>query len=868
MQKLHYIWASFIFVLSNSNILDIQFFDMKEIFTSEFLELPDEDNNNENCRIKHNFTISKKLFLAFGTLMLAAILTAVVINKAVVKGTKLNIQNKTIHAPSVDMLNELYFQISESKMLIKNWVHIDKINDTPDKLKLIKLHSNAYPTLKTKLDSLKINWTEKEQQNYTRITKNIETLFEHHKYVMNMLSDFNSYSDPIKIFEAHTLVDQSGDISLLTDSLLNDIRRSAVYHERIMNQSDEAIFKAFSQLKRFSTSTGLLTGFIILTIGLITTRSISIKVRFLKNILLLMGKGILPQKINNISRDELGEMTIAVNKLVEAFKKTSKFAQQIGQGKFDSIFNPLSEKDILGNSLLEMRQSLKTANEKEEKQKEENKKQNWQTNGLARFGNILSQSRNIEDLSAAAVRFLVNYMEGIQGVLYLVTDSINEETVLELQASMACNMNELQNRISLSDGLIGDCATEKKTKYLEIIPNNYIQIKSALGEGAPNKLLLVPLLVENELFGVFEMSSMKDIEKYKINFVENALRRLAATLWTIRSNEKTLALLEQSQEQAALLAAQEEELRQNIEELSVTQDEMLITQDELEEANIRLRKNEEELENKVLERTAEIVRQKEVIERKNQDITASINYAKRIQEAMMPQIDLIKSCLPDSFVLLKPRDIVSGDFYWFGSVDNKYIIAAVDCTGHGVPGAFMSMMGDAYMNQIIKSRKITDANVILEELHYYIRRALKQDKSENQDGMDMALCVIDEKNRTVQYAGAKNPLIYINNNDIQIIRGDRSGIGGFQKHAEVKFTAHTIQVEKNAAFYIFSDGFQDQFGGQQGRKFLIKNLKTLFAEIYDLPMEEQQLVLENTFTDWLQDKYPQLDDVLVIGFRI
>ena len=261
------------------------------------------------------------------------------------------------------------------------------------------------------------------------------------------------------------------------------------------------------------------------------------------------------------------------------------------------------------------------------------------------------------------------------------------------------------------------------------------------------------------------------------------------------------------------------------------------------------------------------------IERKNKNITASINYAKRIQESMLPFNEEITKHIPNHFIFFKPRDIVSGDFYYFNTKDDKIIIAEVDCTGHGVPGAIMSMLGNDYLNQIIDLQGITSPDLVLNELHRNIRTTLKQDETENRDGMDIALIVIDPKTKTIEFAGASSPLTIIQNGEMDILLSSELPIGGFQKDKERIFTKHTISYEQPITFYVFSDGFQDQFGGPRGRRFAKKKLRKLLYEIHEKPMSEQKKFLDNTLKDWMYDpkhkrEHKQIDDILVIGVRL
>lgn len=278
------------------------------------------------------------------------------------------------------------------------------------------------------------------------------------------------------------------------------------------------------------------------------------------------------------------------------------------------------------------------------------------------------------------------------------------------------------------------------------------------------------------------------------------------------------------------------------------------------------------------------------IEKQNRDITSSINYAQRIQEALLPNIDTLSEIFPDSFVFFKPRDIVSGDFYWytaFGSsqalkdnpkpnftrvhnLDNHetgFLISAVDCTGHGIPGAFMSMIGFNLLETMTRNGTILP-DEILSRLHKVIRRQLKQDTTDNRDGMDMAICLVMDRGRKVLFAGAKNPLIAISDGELNYIKGDVFPIGGMQKEDSRNFTLHTINVEKPTSFYIFSDGYIDQFGGDHGKKFGTKAFKELLLEINHLPMERQSTILKQKMAEWMGSKYHQIDDNIIIGFKV
>jgi len=257
------------------------------------------------------------------------------------------------------------------------------------------------------------------------------------------------------------------------------------------------------------------------------------------------------------------------------------------------------------------------------------------------------------------------------------------------------------------------------------------------------------------------------------------------------------------------------------------------------------------------------------IAKQNKHIKGSIMYAKRIQEAVLTPTEIIASYLPEHFVLFKPRDIVSGDFYWAAEKSNKLIVTAADCTGHGVPGAFMSMLGIAFLNQIIAEHRNKElkANDILEELRIKVKTSLRQTGKEGEakDGMDMALCIVDKENMTMEFAGAQNPLIIVRDNEIIEYKGDIMPIG--ISYDEKLFRNNFIEIKKGDTFYIYSDGYADQFGGMPRKKFYSKRLKQYFVKINDKSLNEQNEILDKTFEAWKGD-FRQIDDVLVIGFKI
>lgn len=296
----------------------------------------------------------------------------------------------------------------------------------------------------------------------------------------------------------------------------------------------------------------------------------------------------------------------------------------------------------------------------------------------------------------------------------------------------------------------------------------------------------------------------------------------------------------------------------------------------------KLKKEQQILTQKVDERTKELREEKEkveqinskletqkkIIEVANKNITDSINYAKKIQEAILPKATKLEKIIDFISILFVPKDVVSGDFYWFEKMGKKIVLAAADCTGHGVPGAFMSMIGINNLNQIVLENKTTEPDTILKELNNSIKKALKQDDkdSESKDGMDIALTCIDYETNTLTYSGAFRPLVYIRNNELFELKGSRQPIGGSAPN-DFAYDLHTIPLQKGDVFYLFSDGYPDQFGGPKGKKLMNKNLKDKFLAIHQESPAKQKEILLTDFNAWKGDN-EQIDDILIIVIKI
>lgn len=331
--------------------------------------------------------------------------------------------------------------------------------------------------------------------------------------------------------------------------------------------------------------------------------------------------------------------------------------------------------------------------------------------------------------------------------------------------------------------------------------------------------------------------------------------------------------------------------------ISLIKSQKRLLETQVKERTVDLLETNEELQqtNEELQTTLTQVKEKNlIIQEFNEDIRQSINYAQLIQQDMLPSLKLINYYLPESFIFYQPRDIVSGDFYWFAAINdkgevlsekqsknnleedygifsvdnaNKLIIAISDCTGHGVPGAFMSIKGAVLLNQIVNFQGIVCPANILRELDNNIRYSLNQDNTHNRDGMDISILMIDFATQTLEFAGAKSNLIYIKDGNLKEIKGNILPIGGYHEEYSRDFKKITLALEPDTNYYMSSDGYKDQFGGESGKKFLKSRYKSMLLEMHKLPMNQQYQIVQETFHNWKQD-YDQVDDILVMGINI
>lgn len=283
---------------------------------------------------------------------------------------------------------------------------------------------------------------------------------------------------------------------------------------------------------------------------------------------------------------------------------------------------------------------------------------------------------------------------------------------------------------------------------------------------------------------------------------------------------------------------------------------------QLEEAQSALEKSH----NDIILINHELIRQKELTESKNNSITSSLRYAKNMQNALMPNPYILQSLFTDSFFLNKPLKIVSGDFFWVTRANGLTYAAVVDCTGHGVPGALMSVLGNNLLKEAAKLRKLCDPALILQFLQKGVNSALHQAETFNHDGMEIGICVLDEEKGEARFAGAKISLLYVQAGKLHYIKADNMAIGGLNADRQAGYQVHTIRIDTPTKFYLFTDGLKDQFGGIRGKKFMLRRVRQTINHVHQLPMPMQKSYIAEILNDWMKGE-EQVDDITIVGFQ-
>ena len=543
--------------------------------------------------------IAAKIGLGFGIITIAVIINAWVTSKTLESSRNINEKIMNVYTPSQSFIADLYTKISDSRMLIKSWVSIDHISDTPDKLKLKDLHAIDYKVAIDTLKQLSLSWDSINFRSalYHIDSMIVDSLFPKHQYIMEQLNSLEKYDDTFVIFEVTPMTDEGGDVMVLTYRILAQIEKLKLNQEAIVEQGRQEMLSTFSRFQNWIFIMGLILVVGAIVVGILTINSLAIPINHTKNILLSMGRGVLPKEKLTEGNDELGQMAKALNMLVKGLTNIFNFSLEIGKGNFDTHFNPLSDEDVLGHSLLDMRNELKKAADEESRRKEEDEQRNWAAQGVAKFSDILRKNTDeLNELSYNIISNLVKYTNSNQGGIYIINDNDKDNLFIDMKASYAFDRRKfITKRIEIGEGLVGRCYQEKEKIYLTEIPNDYMKITSGLGEDSPRSLLIVPLIYNDVIYGLVEIASFDEYPAHVIEFIERIGESIAATISSSKAQIQTALLLAQSQQQAEEMSSQEEEMRQNMEELRATQEQSARREEELQREVTEMRKRIKEI---------------------------------------------------------------------------------------------------------------------------------------------------------------------------------------------------------------------------------------------------------------------------------
>ncbi len=533
---------------------------------------------------KFKNSIVGKIMLGYAVIICLAFITTLVSMYTAWQNTKIDKLVSEAYYPMVLSLKETEMLASESYKLTNNWIYQPNVKE---KEQLKTIHTKEVSVQKENL--LKITGQLEHAvaaEEVRSIVAGLDQLLGEQLSVMDNLSNDESYSDDIAVDEAITSMDKK--ITPAYKKLIDQISQATSRQNQLLDSA-----KAKKELSSNILSYLYISNIILfIVIGIYATyfsiNSITKPIAGLSDLITMLSKGKFVSVTLKKGRDEIGRMAEAIEEMLTGLRAKVEFAENIGKGNYESNFEMLGEDDTMGGALIQMRGNLKQA-------AEEDRKRNWATEGLAKFADILrSRNDNLSELSDSIISNLVKYMNASQGALFLINDDNQHDTFIELVACYAYNRKKyLNKRIELGEGITGQCILEKDTIYMSDIPGDYLRITSGLGEALPKNILIVPLKLDENIFGVVEIASFQNIDPHQIEFVQKLGESIASTISSVKVNTRTKKLLEETQVQAEQMRAQEEEMRQNMEELSATQEEMHRAQRRSEEALEEMKGKEE-----------------------------------------------------------------------------------------------------------------------------------------------------------------------------------------------------------------------------------------------------------------------------------
>ncbi len=544
---------------------------------------------------KTSFKIDKKIYLVFFVLIIIAITNAIVSTYTIDKSKRITTEIGTVTNPSLSQLFEMNQLVTKSRMYVTNWVYLQ--NNKNDKESLARINRQTDPEGKNKLLVLVRSWDNNAaEDSLKKVFDDYEQLMQYESQIMHDLVSFDDYQDPMKKFAAEDLIEtQIIPRSYAIASLLSKITEQKKAEAAV--KQDKMIY-SFSMLTVVVLGLALLIILSVVTITFFMSTNIILPVMQIRELILQMSKGELPHLNMKIPKNAVGEMALALRSLMDGLRRTSSFAKEIGTGNFSSPFEPLSENDVQGKALIEMRDQLKAANESDALR-------NWTTEGIALMGNILQKhSDNLEELTNEIVSTIVNYAGLQQAAIFLLEGTGSRNMSIQLSGYYAIN-NKMLNakKYELKEGLIGQCIASNQKIYISNLEDPFFTIKSGLGESSVCCVALIPLFAAGNVLGAIEIASLHELSQVKVDFLERIAEPVSLSIYSMKSNLLTKQLLEDSMKQADALTAQKQDLRWANEELTnksklleLSQEELKSQQEELKQMNTELEKKARLLE--------------------------------------------------------------------------------------------------------------------------------------------------------------------------------------------------------------------------------------------------------------------------------
>lgn len=530
----------------------------------------------------NNYKVDIEIYIVFIVVIGISVFNAIYSSLNITKNQEITNKIMAVDIPSIQALENMNLLVTRSKMYTTNWVYLQ--SNKEDKEFLKKLHSTEYPELKEKISTLMTSWQDKESaESITVAFRNFESLMSYQKAIMEKLVRFDDYEDPMKKFGAEEIIESQ--ILPRTTQIVSQLNKVIINKKNQADVLHSVMSASYRSLMWSVLGIAIIVVIVILLAAFYLSNNIIVPLMKLKNHIIRMGKGEIPEVAVSFKKNAVGLMTEAIGTLAESLRRTAGFAKDIGKGNFKVEFQPLSPNDELGNALIQMRESLSNADT-------ENRQRHWIATGLDQLSKVLRENTDdIEKLSDEIINSLVKFLNVCNGAIYLIeTNRYNNQPYIHLRGSYALNENQkLKRRIKMGEGLVGQSIKDSETIHLKNAPVDYLKIESCLGSATASYILIVPLKHHGEIYGAIELASFAEFNEHDIKFIESIGETMGSTIASSKANTLTKKLLDETTKQAERLSAQEEELRQTNDELSHQSLLLQASEDGLRQSNNELK---------------------------------------------------------------------------------------------------------------------------------------------------------------------------------------------------------------------------------------------------------------------------------------